>query len=164
MMRWIPMVVLGVIFGLPLLGDVVPAAATPCATQQLDNYGSLGAIGCSLGGVFDANSFTFSTSGGSLAASDIIVTPTVTIVAGTVVNIDFNFSGDFSNNTSSPITYTIDYVLDPATPVIIGASIGLDPNGVLAEKICAGGAFVSSACQPPSAVLDILVATGAITT
>ena len=151
--------------GSHLFGTTIPPAATPCTNQTLDQYVSLGVGGCSLGGVFDANSFTFSTSGGPLGAADITITPTVMIVGGTVVNINFNFSGDFSNNTSGPITYTIDYILDPRPPVINGASLALDPSGVLTEDICAGGIFISSVCQPPgTSFFDVLVATGAITT
>jgi hypothetical protein len=148
-----------------LFASTIPPAATPCSSQTLDNYVALGEIGCSLGGVFDANSFTFSASGGApLTASGITVTPTVTINGGTVVNIDFNFSGNFSNSTGSPIAYTLDYILDPASPVINGASLGLDPGGVVTENICAGGVFVSSSCTPPGAFFDVLVATGSVTT
>jgi hypothetical protein len=87
------------------------------------------------------------------------------IVGGTVVDINFNFSGDFSNPTNSPITYTIDYILDPRPPVINGASLGLDPSGVLTEDICAGGVFVGGTCTPPGTTFfDVLVATGAIAT
>jgi hypothetical protein len=150
----------------PLLGDVVPPAALPCGTQTLDSYVSLGNVGCSLGGVFDANSFTFSASAGApLTANDIAVTPTVTIVGGTIVDINFNFSGNFSNGTAGPIDYAVDYILDPPTPVINGASLGLDPSGVLTENICAGGVFVSSVCEPSGGTFfDVLVATGGIPT
>lgn len=60
-----------------------------------------------------------------------------------MVFVDFNFSGDFTNSGANDITYTFDYTLDPAQPVINGASLSLDPGGLLTENICAGGIYTS---------------------
>jgi hypothetical protein len=151
------LIAFGVLLGASqLFGTVIPPAALPCATSTLDNYVSLGEVGCSLGGVFDANGFEFT--GAPLAASDITVTPTVTSLGGNIVLIDFNISGNFTNTTSGPITYTFDYILDPLRPPVInGSSIGLDPSGVLTENLCAGGVFTGSAC-PETAFFAPLVA------
>ena len=144
-----------------LFGSTIPPAATPCGTTTLDNLIADGEVGCSLGGVFDANSFTFSASAGApLAAGNIAVTPTVTTLGGTVVDIDFNFSGNFSNNTGGPLEYAFGYILDPLSPVILGSSIALDPGGVLTENICAGGVFSGPSCLPGTAFSTTLVATG----
>lgn len=153
------MVLCGVLLGASqLFASTVPVGALPCGTTTLDNFVADGATGCSLGGVFDANSFTFSASAGApLAASDITVTPTVTTFGGTIVDINFNFSGDFSNNTAGPLEYTFGYILDPLSPVITGSAISLDPGGVLTENICAGGVFSGSSCTDFRATL---VATG----
>ena len=158
------LIVFGVFLGAAqLFGTVIPPGATPCGTSSLDAYVALGEIGCSLGGVFDSNTFTFTASAGApLSASDITVTPTVTTVGGTIIDINFNFSGDFSNHTSGPIEYTFDYILDPRPPVINGSSISLDPSGVLTENICAGGVFNGSTCLPDTAFTSILVATGSL--
>ena len=157
----------GVLFGASqLFGTTIPEGALPCAATTLDNYVSLGATGCTLGGVFDASSFAFTASAGApLAAGDISVTPTVTTLSGTIVLIDFNFSGAFTNPTSGPIEYTFDYILDPLRPPVInGSSVSLDPSGVLTENICAGGTFSDSTCVPDTAFNSILVATGALPT
>lgn len=149
-----------------LSASTIPPAATPCTSMTLDQYVNLGEIGCSLGGVFDANSFTFSASAGaSLAASGVTVTPTVSVVGGVVVDVDFSFSGNFSNGGTSPLNYSVGYILDPSSPVIVGASIGLDPSGTLVEDICAGGVFIGSVCQPAgTSFFDVLVANGSIST
>lgn len=144
-----------------LFGSTIPPAATPCGTTTLDNLIADGEVGCSLGGVFDANSFTFSAGAGApLSASNITVTPTVTVIGGVVVAIDFSFSGNFSNASATLQDYSIGYILDPPKPVILGSSIGLDPSGVLTENICAGGVFSGSSCLPGTAFTSTLVATG----
>lgn len=147
-----------------LFGTTIPPGATPCGANTFDAYVALGEIGCSLGGVFDASAFQFTASAGApLGAGDITVTPTVTTdLNGTVVLIDFNISGNFSNNTSGPIEYTIDYILDPARPTLNGASIALDPSGVLTDNICSGGVFNGVTCLPNTAFTSVLVATGAL--
>jgi hypothetical protein len=156
------MVLCGVLLGSSqLFASTVPAGALPCGTTTLDNLIADGATGCSLGGVFDANSFTFSAGAGApIAASNITVTPTVTTVGGTIVDLNFNFSGDFSDNTGGPLEYAFGYILDPLSPVILGSSIALDPSGVLTENICAGGMFSGSICLPNTAFTAVLVASG----
>jgi len=164
--RLLIVLVCGVLFGVsPVFGTTIPPAAVPCTSTTLDAYVASGEIGCSLGGEFDASTFTFSASAGApLAESNITVTPTVTSVGGVIVAINFNFSGNFSNSSPGPVTYTLNYILDPSRPVILGAGIGLDPSGVLTEQICAGGAFVGSTCSGSGTFFDVLVATGAIQT
>jgi hypothetical protein len=113
-----------------------------------------------LGGQFTASNFSFTASAGApLSASQITVTPNVTTVGGVAVLVDLNFAADFNNTTGSPIDYSIDYTLDPLAPVINGATIGLDPGGVLTEQICAGGVFSGSTCTPGTAFGSTLVAT-----
>jgi hypothetical protein len=145
-----------------LFATSINPLATPCAiTTTLDVLVADGSVGCTLGGVFDANSFTFSASAGApLLASDITVTPSVITLGGVIVSIDFNFSGRFSNPNASGLEYAVGYTLDPPSPVILGASVTLDPSGTLTENICAGGAFSGSSCLPGSAFQSVLVATG----
>ena len=149
------LIAFGVLLGASqLFGTVIPPAALPCPTSTLDNYISLGEVGCSLGGVFDANGFQFTASAGApLGSSDITVTPSVTTLSGTVIFVDLHFTGDFTNTTANTIDYTFDYILDPRPPVINGASIGLDPGGTLTENICAGNVFVGNACAGSSFTL-----------
>lgn len=145
-----------------LFGAGINPSAAPCPSSFRLSAFIGSSVGCNLGGEFNVSEFDFTASAGApLNALDITVTPSVTTVSGNIIMIDLNFSttGGFTNAGEAPIQYTFDYIIDPRPPVIQGASISLDPGGMLTENICAGGVFSGSLCTPSGAFNSTLVAT-----
>ena len=144
-----------------LLGVTPPLFATPfvpppaCVAGTLDQYLLLDPAGCSIGSEVAFSGFSFAVvfaGGGAIpiAASDIVVTPTL---AGLESSLTFASSG-FSVTGEAFATYHIGYTIDPH-PILSGFSSALRADSPvfpglvsITTDLCLGAAFTGTSCVP----------------
>jgi hypothetical protein len=145
----------------PALATPVGPSPAPCGVAQLDAYILLGSTGCSVGGEVAFYDFDFSvlaSEGGAIAiaASDILVTPTLT---GQNRTLTFSSAG-FSVTGTEAITYEVSYNVDPH-PILFGFAIEMETFTPVAPgiadidtQLCIGAPF-TPACAGTPAVLNV---------
>lgn len=102
-------------------GVIIPPGASPCVPAPLSSYIALGSAGCTVGEL-DFRDFHFSvlsTSGGAVPVTPDRIDVTPILGANLKRGLNFASSG-FSVTASQSAQYSLDYIIDPAPPIIRG--------------------------------------------
>jgi hypothetical protein len=154
------LVALALVLGFGRLTYATPIVSppAPCVTATLSSYIALGSTGCSIGGEVAYADFAFAvlaSAGGAtpIAASDILVTPSLGVDEQT---LEFSSTG-FSVTGAESVSYLVAYNIDPH-PILFGFRLELNAFSPVAPGIatvtsdlCIGAPFAGPLLAPTCA-------------